>query len=148
VSGDLVANIAELAGLFPESQTPDSDHCAWTPFSEDKVSRLLNKTLSRLATSGLALGGGDEAARSDDMTSKPLLIQFTNLLHACRSCDAPAVKEFLAKHKDDETFQRRARAVMDSWQVKQQFEKRYTEELAASRASAASGGVPREARGG
>jgi hypothetical protein len=58
------------------------------------------------------------------MWSKPLLVQFTNLLHACRGdCRAPAVKEFLEKHKNDQTFQARARAVIESFQMKQEFDK-------------------------
>jgi hypothetical protein len=40
--------------------------------------------------------------------SKPLVIQYMNLLHKHQNSDAKAVKKFMQKHVDDEVFVSRA----------------------------------------
>jgi hypothetical protein len=43
--------------------------------------------------------------------AEPLIITYTNLLHKYREPNTKQVREFLAKHKDDKVFQRRAKTL-------------------------------------
>ena len=57
------------------------------------------------------------------MSSEPLVIQYTKLLHKCGGVDAPPVQAFRKKHADDAVFQRRAAKLDELFVLKQTLEK-------------------------
>jgi hypothetical protein len=62
--------------------------------------------------------GAEEGPATAD---EPLIIQYTNLLHRCRSPHAKEVQAFLRKHKEDQTFIQRAEVLNKVFQLKEQL---------------------------
>jgi len=54
--------------------------------------------------------------------ARPLIIQYTNLLHQYRDPAAPAVKAFVAEHAKDKVFVRRTKALNRVFQLKRELE--------------------------
>jgi len=45
------------------------------------------------------------------MEQEPLTVQYTNLLHQYQAPNAPEVREFRKKYKEDKVFRKRARTL-------------------------------------
>jgi hypothetical protein len=45
------------------------------------------------------------------MEQEPLTVQYTNLLHQYQAPNAPEVREFRLKNKEDKTFRKRAKTL-------------------------------------
>jgi hypothetical protein len=115
----LVEKIARVARSRAQAATAATGAQS---FPQAKVDRILGKVQARIAGAGCTEATTSD--RSDTMfRRKPLLIQFTELLHECDDGNAPAVKEFLKKHEGDKTFLERAQVVLNSYQMKKDFEK-------------------------
>lgn len=52
------------------------------------------------------------------MSTQPLTIQYTNLLHQYRNPEAAEVKAFVAQHSDDNTFVKRAEVLNRMFKLK------------------------------
>ena len=54
-------------------------------------------------------------------SGQPLIIQYTNLLHQCRDCNAPGVRKFLRLNSGNKVFVQRARTLNQVFQLKGQL---------------------------
>ncbi len=52
---------------------------------------------------------------------RPLIIEYTNLLHKYRDPNADAVKDFLKEHLDDEVFLKRAKGLNKVFRLQEQL---------------------------
>ena len=54
--------------------------------------------------------------------ARPLIIQYTNLLHQYRDPNAPEVSAFVEEHRGDKVFVRRTKALNRVFQLKQELD--------------------------
>ena len=53
--------------------------------------------------------------------AKPLIIQYTNLLHQYRNPEVDVIKKFVEKHSGDLVFVKRARALNKVFRLKEEL---------------------------